>query len=180
MRVHVELSHYFDQVPVPSDVEVTQKDLDSGRVKVSRSGGHMMRVTREAHIAPKHEAAIVIGEGDIINKLVAISLPPPRGRSQKVPRKEAVASLIAEHVMQDICAPKHIRAFTVEDDGPDEKLFRAMVEPLTQAEDERGGTGAMIVPPEDFDALLAGYMATAPPEHHVDHLHAKFAVKRAS
>jgi hypothetical protein len=178
MRVHVELSHFYDRVPVPPDVKVTDADLASGRVIVGRDGGRLMKITREAFIKPKHECFVALSERDIVNKIVHAYLPPPQGTGTKIDRKEAVARILAEHVMPDQAHPKHMLGFTVEDDGPDEKLFRAEVEPLTKIASDR--TGDPIVDPADFDALLAGYMSPATSDHHVAQLHAKFGVKRAS
>jgi len=176
MRVHVELSHFYDQSPVPPDVKVTAADLAAGRVKVGRDGRYTMRVVRETFIKPKHECMVTVAERDVVNKLVHAYLPPPQGTGTKITRKEAVARLLAEHVMPEHAHPKHMLGFTVEDDGPDEAFFRAEVEPLTKIVSER--TGDPIVDPKDFDELLSLYLSPAPATDHVEHLHAKFGVKR--
>ena len=61
-------------------------------------------------------------------------------------------------------------------DGPNEKLFLSLVTPYTKAIHEQSGQPLIAL--EDVEMLRAKYMEKTTPQSHVDHLHAKFSVKK--
>lgn len=177
MRVIVRHTSYYDWVAVPPDTKVTPADVAAGLAKPDTRGlGFLMRVTKKAEAPEGTYTMVHVREDDIIHKILN-SMHPNQGRLP-IGRKEALAQLLAANVMPNHAHPKHVTGFEVEDDGPDEKLFRSIVEPLTKV--ARGGTNEMVVDPDDLDRLVGLYTEAPKPEHHVAHLRAKFGVKEAS
>ncbi len=171
MRVTVQVSAYYDWERVPADVEVTPKDIKAGRVKPAANGGHLMRVKKSADTYTQCQ----IAEHTIIARIIHEMMPAQGCVPHS--RKEAVAQILARNVMPDHAHPTFIRGFEVEDDGPDEKLFLELIEPYTKATHD--ASGQPLIPPESVQDLLGRYMEKVPPQEHVDHLHAKFNVKKS-
>jgi hypothetical protein len=171
MRVVTQISSFYDWEPVPADVKVTPQDIKAGRVKPSANGGYLMRVTR------KHptENTTLISEETIIRRIIHEMMP----NQGCVPhsRTEAIGQIMARQVMPDQAHPKFMTGFQIDDDGPDEKLFLALVTPYTKVTHEQ--SGRLLIDPEDVPMLLAKYMEKTTPQNHVDHLCAKFSVKKA-
>jgi len=170
MRVTVQVSAYYDWERVPPDVEVTPKDVKSGRVKPAANGGYLMRVKK---VADTYTQAC-LSESTIIARIIHEMMP----LQGCVPhsRKDAIGQLLARNIMPDHAHPGFMKGFTVEDDGPDEALFHSMIAPFTTATHE--ASGQLLIPPEAVQDLLAGYMEKVTPQEHVDHLHVKFNVKK--
>lgn len=171
MRVTVQVSAYYDWEKVEQDVVVTEKDVKSGRVKPAANGGYLMRVKKTADTYTQ----CFITESTIIARIIHEMMP----LQGCVPhsRKEAIGQLLARNIMPDHAHPSFMRGFTVEDDGPDEKLFHDMVAPYQAAVHEASGQ-PLLPSDESFSELLAAYMEKVTPQEHVDHLHAKFNVKK--
>lgn len=186
MRVIISLKSHYEWDEIPADVEVTQNDIKAGLVIPSR--GATGDIHKKSPLDPKDWRArvvrkrdthnvLAISEETLVQRIVHDYKAPPQGNGVMLTRKEAIGTLLAENVLHTMAHPRHITGFEVEcDDGPDEALFRSIVTPLTTAISAR--TKEPIVHPEDFDALLAKYLETHTVEAHVDHLHAKFGVKK--
>ena len=161
-----------DWEPGPQDVSVTPQDIKSGRVKPSANGGYLMRVTRKA----TSENVTMISEETIIQRIIHEMMP----NQGCVPhsRRDAIGQILARQVMPDQAHPKFMTGFEVQDDGPDEKLFLALVTPFTKVNHER--SGQPLIAPEDLEMLRVKYMEKVTPLDHVEHLHAKFSVKKAT
>lgn len=172
MRIVVDVKSFYDWAPVPADVQVTPKDIAAGRVKPDARGvSHLMRVTRRI----ASQTTVLPSEGQIIRRVIHHLMPNQGGVA--LSRKEALADHVNQ-VMVEQASPKHMTSFTVEDDGPDEKLLREMLEPYTTALHDRSGDP--LVDPARIAEIVAKYLEPAKADDHVDHLHAKFGVaKRA-
>ena len=170
MRVTVQVSAYYDWERVTPDVEVTPKDIKSGRVKPAANGGYLMRVKK---VADTYTQAC-IAELTVIARIIH-EMMPAQGCVPHT-RKDAIGQLLARNIMPDHAHPSFMKGFTVEDDGPDETLFHAMMAPYAAAIHE--ASGQPLIPAEALQDLLAGYMEKVSPQEHVDHLHAKFNVKK--
>lgn len=176
MRVVVHLSAFYDWAPVPSDVEVTEADVKSGRVKPGKTGGHTMRVTRKM---PSH-TTVNVAESSIIGRLIYELIPRP-GLRKLGPcnRTTLVAELLDANIMPEHAHPKHFTDFVVEnDDGPDEKALRAALAPYVDAQHHM--TGEPLIDPADVEAIVAKYMEPTTHDDHKKHLHTRFGVQRAS
>lgn len=173
MRIVVHVSKFYDWRPVPPDVKVTEKDVKAGRVKPDANGsGYLMRVTR----AEKSHTFIGVSEAEIVNRIVFNLMPQNGGIA--LSRKEAVHELLAKRVMPEHAHPSHMTGFEVHDDaGPDVALFRSIVSRYTTALSDR--TGEPLIDPARLDELAAKYAEPATEQDHVDHLHAKFGVRKA-
>ena len=172
MRVTIAVSAFYDWAPVPADVEVTPKDIASGRVKPNRSGqGFDMRLTRKKDT----HTDIAIAESTIIARIIHELMPQNGGRS--LSRKEAVANLLAINVMPHHAHPKFFKGIVVDiDDGPDEEQFRASLDPYTKAIHQT--SGYPLVDPEEVESIVKKYMEGADAKAHQDHLCAHFNVKK--
>ncbi len=173
MRVVVQVSAHYDWERVPADVEVTPADIKSSRVKPSANGGYTMKVVRKPEEGSWTLACI--SEEAIVQRIIHEMMP----NQGCVPhtRVEAVGQIMARQVMPDHAHPKFMKSFVVEcDDGPDEAFFRKMVTPFTTATHQ--ASGQPLIDPDDLEPLVAKYMEKASPQDHIDHLHAKFHVKK--
>ena len=172
MRVITQISSFYDWESTPTDVVVTPQDIKACRVKPSANGGYLMRVTR------KHptENTTFITEEIIIRRIIHEMMP----NQGCVPhsRMEAVGQIMARQVMPDQAHPKFMTNFQVDDDGPDEKLFLALVTPYTKVTHEQ--SGQHLIDSEDVPMLLEKYMEKTTPQNHIDHLIAKFSVKKSA
>lgn len=175
MRVTLHLSKFVDWVPVPADVAVTQADIDSGRVKPGKGGGWTTLVTKAPPGGTTRECHL--SEATIVAKIVE-EKSDARRAGRTFSRREAVAHVIQEHLLEGIDWG-WITKVEVHDDGPDEALFHAMVEPHTVAAHGRR-PGRMNVPPEHLGDHKARYAEPATAAQHAEHLGKHFGVKGAS
>jgi hypothetical protein len=131
MRVTVSVKKFYDWEPVPGDVVVTQQDISSEKVKPAANGGWLMKVTKnlETH------TQVNLPEEQIIAKIIHDRTRPEGGRV--LTRKQAVAFYLSENVMPHHAHRSWITGFEVHDDGPDEKMARAMLAPHTVSETAR-------------------------------------------
>jgi len=210
MRVIVHVNKFYDWVPVPADVTVTQADITSEKVKPASGGGWLMKVTQNQ---PTH-THVQLPEGEIIAKIIHDKCRPEGGRT--LTRQQAVAFYLSENVMPHHAHRSFITSFEVEDDGPDEALMRSMLARHTVSGTETveacvaAGTHAYVtlatatngdtiarcltcghrqgtdtadspnIPPEDLEAHVSAYTQPATASDHVSHLMGHFKVKAAS
>lgn len=170
MRVVIGVSQFHDWAPCPPDVKVTPQDIAARRVKPSARGeGYDIRVPRPF----PSETTIGVSEGTIVARIIHELMPQNGGR--QLTRKEAVANLLAMNVMPDHAHPKHFTSIVVDtDDGPDEKLLRASLEPYTKA---LHASGVVLVDSADVEDIVAKYMEPATAADHAANLRAHFRVK---
>ena len=171
MRVIVDVKAYYDWEPVPPDVMVTEQDLRSGRVKPgARNGNFLMKVKKVKDTYTE----CMIAESTIIARIIHEMMP--QEGSTPLTRKDAIGNLMAKNIMPHHAHPSFMKKFTVEDDGPDEALFRQMVTPYTVAPQEEGGEP--LIHPDELESMVARYLEPSAPQDHVDHLHKRFNVKK--
>ena|SRR5277367_3433398 len=166
MRIVAHHSKFYDWEPVPDDVKVTVADLASGKAKpMARGAGYLMKVTKEL---PTH-TEIMLPEAQVIAKIIDDKTRPSGGRT--LSRKDAVAFYLSEHVMPNHAHRTWVTKFEVQDDGPDEKLARAMLgEHVTAGNIEAS----------DLEAHVAAYMEKTSNADHGMHLTTHFKVKGAA
>jgi hypothetical protein len=177
MRVVVHHSANYDKVPVPADVEVTKEDIASGRVKPDKAnGGYTTQILRKV---PSH-TTINFAESTIVAKLIYELIPRPgRRKLGMCNRSQLVAELLDDEIMPNHAHPKHYTKFEVEnDDGPDEKLCREQLAIFTNAQHHM--TGDRLIDPADVEKIVAKYLEPTTHQSHVDHLHGRFGVAKAS
>ena len=121
MRIIVHVNKCYDWVPVPSDVTVTQADIAAERVKPASGGGWLMKITKNVQT----DTVIGLPEEQIIAKIIHDKTRPEGGRT--LTRQQAVAFYLSENVMPHHAHRSWISGFEIIDDGPDEKLARAMI-----------------------------------------------------
>lgn len=167
MRITAHVHKFYDWEPIPSGVAVTEEDVRLNRVKPAAGGGYVMRVTK---IADTH-TTMVMPESMIIETILQEHI---REKSA-ITRLEAVGHHAARHVMPHHAHKSWINHFEVEDDGPNEELFRAKAAALVAA---RKPSGEALIEPEDVEELVAKYLKPAMAEHHADHLHTRFGVAK--
>jgi hypothetical protein len=172
MRVTVNVDKYYDWVPVPADVTVTDADIKASRVRPAANGGYLMRVTKTADT---HTTCSI--DEDTIIALIIHEAMPQQG-SMQLSRKEAIGLLLARNIMPHHAHRSFMKSFEVDDDGPDEAAFKVKVSPYTLAIHE--ASGQPLIDPSEFDGLLAKYMEKTAPADHVEHLHARFNVKKGA
>jgi hypothetical protein len=162
MRVTVHLNKFYDWVPVPDDVKVTDADIKAEKVKPSGGGGYLMRVPK---VGDTH-TTVTMPEEQVIAKIIHDKTRPEGGRT--LTRKQAVAFYLSEHVMPQQAHRTWITKVEVHDpDGPDEAMMRAMLAPHVAS----GNIDAA-----DVEAHVAAYKETATSDDHVAQLHAHFRV----
>lgn len=129
MRIVIDVSKFYDWLPVPEDTEVTHKDINSRRVKPALGGGWLMRV--EVNQATYTEVGI--GEDAIITEMIVSKM---RDRVT-LTRAAAAASILAKKIMPDEARPAWMTKIQIHDDefsGEDgaakmKKFFDAMIAP---------------------------------------------------
>jgi hypothetical protein len=199
MRVNVNVSRYYDWVPVPPDVTVTEADVKAGRVRpAANKTGFLMRVTKTGDT----HTTCSLSEGTIIALIIHEAMP--QQGNQQISRKEAVGLLLARNIMphhahrsfmtsfeahDDFCQPKaalfdaegkqipatteQLKEVAVKEA---EAAFRAQIAPYVTALSE--STGMPLIDPDEVEGLVAKYMEATTPDDHIDHLHARFNVKK--
>lgn len=127
MRIVVHHKKNYDWMPVPDDVKKSGPDWDSavksGKVKPSTGGAWIMQVVREFD----NYTTVTIPEAQLVAKIIHEKTRPEGGRT--LTRKQAVAFLLSENVLPHHAHRSWLTKFEVEDDGPNEALFRAMMAP---------------------------------------------------
>jgi hypothetical protein len=172
MRVVLHLSKFYNWVPVPPGTVVTAEDVRQGKVMPDRNGGHRMRITqqgpttRECHIS----------EQTLVNQIV-MEKSDVRKAGRTFSRREAVAHLIMDTMLDGHAEWGWITKVEVHDDGPDEALFRATLEPLTKV--KHGRRDKMVIPPAHLDDHLKVYLEPADAAAHAAHLEGHFGVVKA-
>ena len=170
MRITVDVSAYYDWESVPDDVVVTEKDHKSGRVKPAANGGFLMKVKKVRNTY----TTVHMSEATILARIIHEMMP----NQGCVPhsRMEAIGQVLARNVMPDHTHPSFIKGFSIDDDGPDEKLFQEAIAPYVASIHE--ASGQPLIPTEAVDDLLAKYMEKKTVQDHIEHLHSKFNIKK--
>lgn len=163
MRIVIHLTSHYDWQPVPHDVVPTPEDIAAKRVKPGVNGQWLMRVTRKVDthtlVTIAEEQLIIFMQGDMIRDHVVHT------------RQEAIGIFLSRSVMWHHAHRNWMREIDMDDDGPDEELFRERA--LRQI--AVGNIDA-----DDLDEIVAAYMTPATTEHHRDHLKHHFGIhKRA-
>ncbi len=174
MHAILHLNRFYNWEPVPRDVTVTPVDVASGKVMPDRNGGYRMRVVRQGPTF----LTCCITESIIIAKIIHEKTDVRRRAGRTFTRKQAVAHVIMEHLLDGAAEWAWITSVEVHDDGPDEKLFREMLEPHTKS--FHGRTGNLAIDPKDVRAHVAAYMEPATAKDHAEHLTQHFGTKAVS
>lgn len=136
MRVHLDVSGFYDWVPVPEGIEVTPADVRAGLAKEMADGMWRMRVERNRDSTH----AMGIPEAAVCDRLAALE-----ANGEDSSRQDVVADL-SKHSLKQHLKKRHMRTLTIEDDGPSEAA-------MALALASRGVTGPAA------DDALARYMA---------------------
>ena len=179
MRVFVHQTHYYDWEPVPADVKLTPADLKSGKVKPNaRNDGHLMQVTKQLKDKDGNPALthtmLALTEAGIIAHIIFRATP---NQGHKIlSRSEAIADLTSRIFYAQHGHRSHVLGFEVDcDQGPDEALFRAMLQPHTES--KHPVSGQPTIAPSEIEERVAAYLLPATSDQHIASLHAAFAVK---
>jgi hypothetical protein len=133
MHLTVHSTKFYDWIPVPENVKVTDADVKSEKVKPSGDGGWLMKVTKAPPGGTWTSVRMV--EGQIIAKIIHDKTRPEGGRT--LTRAQALAFYLSENVMPHHAHRSWITKVELHDDGPDEKLLRSMLAPHTVSEGSR-------------------------------------------
>ncbi len=163
-RIVVHHTKFYDWEPVPSDVKITDDDVKAGRVKQTRDGLWKMRVTKTVPDGASTHTTILMPEAQVIEKILHQRLRPDGG--DVCTRSEAIAHYLQQNQLPHHTNRKWLTKIEVEDDGPDEKLARAMFAEHVKAKNLEDA---------DFDEHMEKYLVK---EDHVKHLHEHFKVKQ--
>lgn len=173
MRVYIYVTKFYNWDPVPKGAVITEQDIASGLVMPGRDGGYRMRVVKVPVGGTVKTCHIT--ESLIIEKIIEEKADVRKaGRTHS--RKDALAHLIADQFLPGEIEWDWITKIEVHDDGPDEALVRAKLEPHTKAEHGRR-PGRKNIPAEHVDNHVAAYMAPCSAAELADHLHQHFGVK---
>lgn len=161
MRIVIHVDKHYDWEPVPDGVQVTKQDVDSLRVKPGAGGQMMMRVTKERTTYTE----IMLAEQSLVDMILRGTI---REGIPLMTRRQAVTTMLAREVMPHHAHRSWMQHAEVHDDGPDEKLFRSLV----QRQIDAGNIDA-----EELEPMVAAYMEPATADDHRDHLHKHFRMK---
>ena len=131
MRAVLHVSKFYSWEPIPPDTKVTPADISSERVRVAANGGYAMRVTRQQ----ASHTTVLMPEADVVGKIIHERTRPSGGRV--LTRKQAIAFALGEDVLPHHAKKEWITKIEVHDDGPDEKLARALFVPHAVSEASR-------------------------------------------
>lgn len=169
MRVTLHLSKFYDWVRVPDDVTLTREDIAGPLIMPDRiPGKYRMRVEKDG---PTHRDCH-IAESTIVAKIIDEKVDVRRS-GMTLTRKQAVAHVL-RLLLDGHAQWSWITSVDVHDDGPDEALARAMLEPHTTA--VHGRRGHLHMQPGELDEHLKAYVEPADHRAHADYLHAHFGV----
>lgn len=144
MRLIIHHRKFYDWEPLPSDVEVTDRDIKAGRVKPSAGGSWLYRVTRDQ---PTYTEV-----GLPESELIAIIIRDLVRDNVVHDRAEALCRYVARYTLGHHAHGSWISSFELQDDeGP-------QVAALEAALDEHDAVGN--VEPEDREQVLAAYAVT--------------------
>lgn len=173
MHITVKVSKFYDWEPLPAGTKTpTDADIRARRVKPSNTGGWLMRVTKEL----ASETSVRLPESQLIALIIQDNIRDKLAHT----RTEALAHYLARHVMPHHADRQWMEAFDVHDDGPSRELFEAKLDEQIKA----GNIEEL-----DRERLVEAYMRPlskdlAEPtvaqraEHHGEHLHKHFGVKK--
>jgi hypothetical protein len=138
MLVHVAVTGYFDWAPCPPGTQITQADKDALRVKQMSDESYQMRVEMKADT--HHD--VRIPELAITDRMASLEL---LGHPQS---REATVAEILKFNFTHHLHTKHIVEITIDDDGPNEELYKSELARLN-------------VPADRLESALANYMDEA-------------------
>ncbi len=114
MRIIIDTTHYYEWVPVPEGVEVTDKDIADKVVKRGHHDEWLMRITLPADGGTTHhDIAIPESQFDAYKT-------PNRENTHKMSRPQVVARHLTNAVLPNLGEQEHITGITVEDDPESE------------------------------------------------------------
>jgi len=167
MRIVIHVSKFYDWALVPAGVEVTQKDIDGGKVKPSNvldAAGKPLWQMQVTKTADTH-TAISVPEGQVIAQIIKYAI-----REREIlTRKEAIAKQLKNDVMPECAHRSWMHLVEVEgDQGPDLDLLREMIAPHVAS----GKIKELDVP-----EIEAAYLTPETHDDHAEHLHKTFKIK---
>ena len=116
MHLTIALRGFYDWIPVPEGVEISEDDQKSGRIKADVAGKWLMRVPCKA------ETHMDVG----IHEATVISQVAMRA---KVGRPISRLAFVGEHLRNDVIPQhahrSHLGQVEVQDDGPNVPAFKA-------------------------------------------------------
>lgn len=121
MRVHVEISGYYDWEPAPENMVVTQEDVNALKVKQMADGEWHIRVTKDVdHLRPEHRYHDVgIHEEMLCQRLAALEF---LGREPS--RREVIAEILRDNFRHHLHR-SHLVKINLHEDGPQPELYKA-------------------------------------------------------
>lgn len=160
MRIFVYVNKFYDWEPLPNDVEPTEQDIKSNRVKPSLGGGWLMRVPK----VKDTYTDIQLPEQQLVNLLMQDAFKEGVFHD----RAEAAGHWLARHIAQHHFHRSWITKIEVMDDGPVAEIFDAEFERLKQANH---------LQEEDREELLEKYKTEYTTDELVAAFTARFDVK---
>lgn len=115
MRINIDVSGYYDWVPVPPGTKVTEDDVAALRAKKMTDDAWHMRVTMNT--STHHDVGI--HEESICQRMAALE---KLGRGES--REQVVAGMLQSSLRHHL-SPSHMTKINVHDDGPIEETFRS-------------------------------------------------------
>lgn len=160
MIVVIHLGKYYDWEPTPVGVVPEQADLLAKRVKPGHNGGWLMRVPK---IGETH-TTISLPEAQIVHLTMQEMIRDRR----TLTRSQAVNLYLSRQVMPHHAHRSWMKRVEVDDDGPDEALFRSMIAKHVDA----GNLEA-----EDVEDMVVAYLA---PSSHKESITTHFGIKEST
>lgn len=152
MRIVIHVSGYFDWRKAPPGLKVTEADIKSNQVREAADGSYQVRVP----ITGKTHTTVMLPENQLIQTIIRAYCEDARC-GEILTRQQAVARHLASMVVPHHTHRKWMTDIEVEDDGPSEELFRAMIAPHLDA--DHGKAPGKNIEPEDVDELVEAYMS---------------------
>ncbi len=145
MQIVVHVSGFYNWLPVPTGVEVTEADKLAKRVKPDASGGWLMRVPQKND----SHTDIRLPESQLIAQIVSSHVRD----HETLTRAQAASHYVLRHVLPHHAHKAWAKRAEVHDSGPDEALLRSVI-----AEHVVAGN----IQAEDVEDIVTAYLQPTP------------------
>jgi hypothetical protein len=122
MRITVDISGYYDWVPVPPGTQITHGDVESLRVKKMTDESWHMKIAMKCDTETPQHHDVGVHEEAICKRMAALE---KLGRPET---REQVASFELQGSFRHHLSPSHMLKINVHDDGPNEEMYKRALE----------------------------------------------------
>lgn len=178
MQVVLHVNGYYDWEPIPSDVKVTDEDIEAMRVKPGQNGEWLMKVEKSEEV--RTQTLITIPEEELFVALVA---EMTRGDKQPLTRAQAAFRYVARFHLDHNTHPDWIDEVEVHAD-PLTTVASAAGDAELEANSYEAKLRAYLathvaagnLQERDVNRLVKKYFEVSAQKDMVDHFHAMFEV----